>query len=162
MIKTGRFRVRLYGADGLLTESFAVQNGMTMQGLNASLAVELGGGTQVNPWYMGLIDNAGFSAISINDTMASHVGWAELIGYSNTTREALAFGTPAGGIIGTPNYAEFTINDTVKIKGIFLASVGTKGDATGILRAHGIFSSVQNRVAGQFMRVSYQAQNTAG
>lgn len=161
-IKSGRFRVRVYDADLREIDAFEFPNGMTTQGLNAALSVELAGGSQVNPWYMGLIDDDGFTAISVDDTMASHAGWTELTSYNEATREQLTFGVPAGGIIATPNYAEFTINATVAIKGVFIASVGTKGGSTGILRAHGSFGSVQNRIAGQFMRVEYVAQNTAG
>lgn len=162
MKQSGRFRVRVYDAAHVLIDDIVICNGMTVQGLNAALSVELCGGTQVNPWFIGLIDNDGFTGLSPNDTMASHSGWTELTNYVEATREQLTFGVPAGGIVATPNVAEFTINATVAIKGVFVTSVGTKGDATGILRAHGSFSSVQNRIAGQFMRVEYQAQNSAG
>lgn len=162
MIQTGRFRVRVYEADGRLIDDFRFSNGMTMQGLNAALSVELAGGSQVNPWYMGLINNVDFDELNINDTMASHAGWDELTSYNEATREQLTFGAAAGGIISTPNFAEFTLNASVAIQGVFVTSVSTKGGSTGILRAHGSFGAVQNRVAGQFMRVEYSAQNTAG
>lgn len=168
IIKSGRFDWLAFRRrkSGTLLEMDrgSFRNGMTTQGLTAALAAELSNGTRVSTWYMGLVNNSGFSAFDPDDTMASHAGWSELTEYDEATRETLVFGAPAGGVVATSAFCEFTINATVAIKGAFITSVATKADNTGILRATGAFTggSVLNFADDGVLQLSYVATNTAG
>src|SRR3954449_11408668 len=53
------------------------KNLMATTGLNKLLDATLKTGLTSPAWYIGLVDNASFSAFSAADTMASHAGWIE-------------------------------------------------------------------------------------
>ncbi len=142
---------------GLLVAKGEFDNGMTTVGLTALASTELGGGTQYTTWYMGLISNSGYSALAVGDTASSHSGWTELASYDEATRPSLTFGAAAGGIIATSSVCTFTISATVAIKGAFIISNSTKSGTTGILRATGIFSSVQNLADNDVLTVNYSS-----
>lgn len=142
---------------GLLVAEGEFDNGMTTVGLNALATAELGGGTQYTTWYMGLINNSGFSALAIGDTASSHTGWTELTSYDEANRPSLTFGAASGGAIATSSVCTFTISATVAIKGAFIISNSTKSGTTGILRATGSFSSVQNMVDNDVFTVNYSS-----
>lgn len=153
----GLFTWQLHDKHGVVIDQGSFPNGMTTVGLNALASAELGGGTQFTTWYMGLIDNAGFSALAIGDTAASHTGWTELTGYSESTRQALTFGSPSGGIIATSSPCSFTANTSIAVKGAFIISNSAKSGTTGILRATGAFGSVQSLSSGQVLAVNYSS-----
>ncbi len=162
IIKSGRFDWRLLDKNRREIRRGSFKNGMTTAGLTAALSVELGAGTQVTAWYMGLVDNSGWTAFAAGDTMGSHSGWVELTDYDEATREALTFAAASGGVINTSAAAEFTLNASVAIKGAFITSISTKGGTTGTLRATGAFSNVQNFTSGQIFQINYSSQNSAG
>src|SRR5689334_13628 len=64
----GRFIVE-HIRDGKTIGQYSMPNGIVDVGLNHILETEFNGGTQVTAWYIGLIDNASFSALSAADTM---------------------------------------------------------------------------------------------
>ena len=117
--------------DGEVLQEWEIPNGITTEGKNALLDIMFGGGTQVTTWYFGLIDNASYSALASGDTHASHAGWIENTDYDESTREAWVEAAASAGSMGTTTSAEFTMNSTVTIKGIFLASISTKGSVSG-------------------------------
>jgi hypothetical protein len=129
--------------------------------LNDVLAVYLNGGTPKTLWYLGLIDNTGFSALAAGDTMSSHSGWSESIAYTQGVRQTWTPSAPSGQTITNPTSATFTINATVTIKGAFLVSDSTKGGSSGTLFATGPFASNQSLVNGQNLKVSYSCPATA-
>lgn len=129
--------------------------------LNDVLAVYLDGGTQKALWYLGLIDNTGFSALAAGDTISSHSGWTESTAYTQANRVLWDPSAPSGQSIVNPTSASFTINATVTIKGAFLVSENTKGGTTGVLFATGAFASNQSLVSGQVLKVSYTCPATA-
>ena len=137
----GRFYWTLRDKSGVMIAQGQFPNGMTTVGLNAVASVELAGGSQISTWYMGLIDNAGFASLAAADTMASHIGWSEMTNYAESVRQTLSFGSPSGGIIQTSAACAFTISGSRSVIGAFVVSNSTKGGTTGILRAHGQFSS---------------------
>jgi len=146
---------------GQLLRTGGFPNGMTTEGLTSDISVAVCGGTQVPTWYMGLVDDAGWSAFALGDTMGSHAGWDENQAYNEGTRPAMTFAAAAGGIAATSAPCSFTINDTIALKGAFMTSINTKGETTGILRATGPFGNVQNLVAGQLFTSNYNTQNSA-
>jgi hypothetical protein len=158
----GWLKLRMYLPDGktLIHEAWA-KNGVPSAALTHILATELGAGTQVTTWYGGIIDNAGFSALATNDTMASHAGWNEITAYSEATRPALTFGAASGGSIQTSSVYQFTASSTLSIKGAFIVSNNTKGGGTGTLFATGTFSSVQTVTSGIIFKLDYVCSATS-
>tara|TARA_R110000851_G_scaffold333273_1_gene511831 strand:- start:1237 stop:1746 length:510 start_codon:yes stop_codon:yes gene_type:complete len=82
--------------------------------------------------FVGLTD--GNPTIAASDTMASHVGWVEVSGYSEANRQALTLGSVASQSVGnSASKASFSINATVTIGGGFVVDNSTKSGSTGIL-----------------------------
>ncbi len=132
-------------------------NAATLAGLNDILGVYLANSTQRPNWYFMLVDNAGFTAFSTADTMASHTGWTESVAYSEATRQAWTPGTVAGQSVTNPVQATFTMNASVSIKGAGITSVNTKSATTGMLWATGGFAAVQSLVSTQELKITYSA-----
>lgn len=89
------------------------------------------------PFYMGLIDATGFSAIDVGDTMGSH-GWTELEDYDEPTRPALTFASadyvPVGHARLSSNQAGFGPSGSVSVQGFFVVlGDDVKGATDGIL-----------------------------
>lgn len=133
-----------------------LKNGINNTALNDILSVYLGGGTQKPTWHFGCIDNAGFSALNVNDTIASHAGWVENQAYAEAVRQTFTPGAVAGQAITNPTPATFTINAPAVIQGLFLVSNNVKGGTSGLLWATGLFpGGPQTLIAGQPLKVTY-------
>jgi len=104
-------------------------------GLNALLDNTFNAAAGSVNWYVGLVDNSGFSAYAAGNTMASHSGWAESVVYSNATRPAWTKnGAASGGAMSnSSSKASFTINNTATIRGSFLTSDNVKSGTDGTL-----------------------------
>ncbi len=130
-------------------------------GRNKLLDETLAGSAYTAAWYIGLIDNAAFSAIAAADIMSSHAGWAESSAYSEAARPTLAFSAASAGSKATSANATFTINGTVTINGAFVTSVATKGGTTGTLFAGKSFTATRAVVLNDVLNVGYTASLTA-
>lgn len=118
-------------------------------GLNKLIDATFKSGEAANAWFVGLVDNAGFVAYALADTMASHAGWAESSAYSEANRQAFVCSTPSGGSgDNVASRAIFTANATKTIRGCFLVDNSTKGGATGTLYGVGDFTQARNVIAG--------------
>lgn len=136
------------------------KNATCLAGVNDILSVYLGAGTQKTVWYLGLIDNAGFSTLSTADTMASHGGWTESATYSEGVRQTWTPSAVSGQSITNPTAAVFSINGTVTLQGAFLVSNSTVSGTSGILWATGSFQSTQSMVNGQQLKITYTCNGT--
>ena len=130
-------------------------------GRNKLLDETLAGSGYTAAWHMGLIDNAGFSAIAAADTMASHAGWAEADEYDEATRETLAFSAASAGSKATRAAASFTISASITVNGVFIASSSTKNESASILFAAKSFSATRAVVDNDVLNVTYTASLTA-
>ena len=131
-------------------------NTIVNDGKDHNLGVTFAGDAQIATWFAGLIDNAGFTAISAADTHASHAGWTEVEDYDEANRVTWAEDAPSGQSITNTTTMDFTINATIAIKGFFLSSVNTKGDTgAGTLWSAAAFGSVLNAVSGDTLRLTY-------
>lgn len=111
-----------------------VHNTVMTAGINDLLTQYFKGSAYTAAFFVGLVDNASFSAYSTADTQASHAGWLESAAYSNATRPALTLGTAAAGSIdNSASKAVFNINTTATILGGFVATNSTKSGTTGTL-----------------------------
>ncbi len=150
----GKFSVE-HVRDGKVIGQYAMPNGIVDVGLNHILETEFNGGSQVTAWYIGLIDNASFSALSNSDTTASHGGWIENTDYDEATRPEWTAGTAATRQITNASTVDFSINSTETIKGIFITSLATKGGSTGTLWATAAFGSNVSVQNGDTLKITY-------
>ncbi len=132
-----------------------VKNIVVNEGLDDLLDKYLKGSGYTAAWYVGLVDNANWTAFAAGDTAAkinttanppTTNGWQECTAYDEATREALTLGSVSGqSVDNSASKASFTINATKTLKGGFIASVGTKGGTTGVLYGEVAFTSGNTR-----------------
>lgn len=139
-----------------LRDEWAYHNAATTAGLNYLLDAAFRAQTAVTTWYIGLIDNAGFTALAAADTMSSHAGWAEFTSYSETTRQAWTIANAAAsGSLTSSATTTFTISADGTLRGLFLASSGTKSGTTGTLWATATEANTRDVTNGQSLEVLY-------
>jgi len=149
------YRFECYGADGTLKWVEEVPNLVTTAGKNDLLTKYFKGSSYTATWYVGLVDNASFSAYAAGDTMSSHAGWVEGTPYSNSTRVAWSGGTASGGSIdNSASAASFTINATLTVRGAFLCSDSTKGGTSGTLYGEADFGASRSVISGDTLNVT--------
>lgn len=108
-------------------------NDITNLGLDTILNVMFNAGTQATTWYMGLVNNAGFSALSNSDTMGGHAGWTEYQTYDEAARPEWTAGDASSQQMTNAVEVVFTIGGTATLKGVFITTSQTKGGTTGTL-----------------------------
>ena len=147
----GKFIVEHF-REGEKIGEYEFSNGIVDVGLNKILDVMFGAVTQITTWYIGLIDNSGFSALANGDTLASHGGWNEFTNYTGN-RKSWGVGAAASRSITNGTTADFAITGTGTLKGIFVsnASSGTSGTLWSTA-AFGATVSVSN---GDTLKVTY-------
>lgn len=151
----GRFHIQHFDREGRLKGVYRVPNGIVDEGLNHILETEFNGGTPVTTWYIGLVNNSGFTAFANADVMNSHAGWAESAAYDEATRPEWTAGTAASRSITNASTVDFSINATVTLRGIFITSNSTKSGTTGILWSTAAFSSNVSANNGDTLKVTY-------
>lgn len=151
----GRFYMEHRNAAGKLLGIYRLPNGIVDVGLNHILETQFRAGSQVTAWYMGIVDNSGFSAFSNSDTMSSHAGWSESTAYSQANRVQWSPDAAASRQTTNSTPAEFSINGTATLKGIFITSSNTKSGTTGTLWATAAFSSTVAVTSGDTLKVTY-------
>lgn len=147
----GRFTVQ-HIRDGKVLSEQDFPNGIVDVGLNKLLDVMFHGVSPITTWYLGLIDNAGFSALAAGDTMSSHSGWTEATGYSGDRKEWTE-GAAASRSITNSATVDFSMTGTATIKGVFLNSADT--GTGGTLWATAAFASNVSVVNGDTLKVTY-------
>lgn len=134
-----------------------VPNLTVTQGLNDLLTKYFKGSTYTATWFVGLIDNSGFSSLAAGDTAAQIGGsnaWSEATAYSESVRQTLTLGSAsAGSIDNSASKAVFSINGTVTVKGAFVVSTSTKAGTTGVLYGEATFASARSMFSGDSLTV---------
>lgn len=138
----------------------ALHNLITTVGKNNILDNHFSGSAYTAAWFVGLIDNASFTALAAADTIASHVGWIEFVGYSNATRIAPAWAAAAAGSKAFSTSVSFNINAAATLNGGFINSVSTKSGTTGVLCSEGSFAATRVVANGDTLNVSYTSTLT--
>lgn len=156
----GEFLLRCRGPKGRVLWSQKVPNGIVSVGLTDILSVYFAGGSASANWYIGLIDNTSFSALSSADTMSSHAGWSELTSYDGSTRKAFTNLTASNALILNTVAASFVMSADATIKGIFIVNNATRGGSTGTLWSTAALASARVLRSGQTLEVVYRL--TAG
>jgi len=139
----GRYIVKLLDRNHKVIREAIIPNGITDIGKDTLLDIMFHAVSQVPTWYIGLIDSSGFSALSDNDTMASHSGWTEYQNYAPANRVEWQEDSASDQSIINPTtaYAEFTIVGNPTLKGLFLASDNIKGGVAGVLWSTALFQN---------------------
>jgi len=152
----GQFKIEHRGADGKLIGVYDFPNGIVDVGLNHILDTQFTGSSQVTTWYIGLVDNSGWTAFADADTLSSHAGWAENTDYTEANRVTWAEDAAAARAITNSTTADFSVNASGNIKGIFVSSNNVKSTGnTGTLWSTAAFSSVVAVTSGDTLKVTY-------
>jgi len=151
----GKFSVLCIDSEGNTKWEQDFPNGITDVGVAYLLNAGFDSGSVTTTWYVGLIDNASFSALSASDTAASHSGWIENQDYSETTRVTWANDATAARTMSNSVSADFSMDATATIKGVFIISVSTKGGSTGTLWSTATFGSNAAVTNGDTLKVTY-------
>ena len=158
VVVSGYIAGRLFDKHGRLKRTFKGRNGVATVGLNELLNVGFRASAS-SSWYIGLVDNASFSAFAAADTMSSHSGWVESVVYSDATRRQWSPAAASGGLLtNTASVATFNINGSATLKGLFVTSSNTKSGTAGVLWATGSFDSNQAVVNTDVLELTYRVQ----
>jgi hypothetical protein len=153
-----RRRVRGYR----LRDEWACTNGITTVGLNKLLDTGIRNQTQIATWYVGLINNTSFSAVSAADTMSSHAGWVEHTAYNEAVRQTLtAANAASNGTLTASAACSFTINANGNIRGGFLTSDNAKSGTAGTLYSTSDLGSARAVTNTEVLQAYYQTNLTA-
>ena len=151
----GRFLIEHRNEAGKLIGVYRVPNGIVDVGLNKILDDMFNGGSQSSIWYIGLVDNATWSAFADADTMLSHAGWVESTAYTEATRPIWTVGAAAARQVTNASTVDFSINDTATLKGIFVVDENTKSGTSDTLWSTAAFSSTIGVTSGDTLKVTY-------
>lgn len=147
--------------DGELIKTYKLTNGVVNQGKNAILDSYFRNQAPPATWYLGLIDNAGFSALDdTNDTAAAHAGWAEATGYTEPNRPTWVTTAAASQAITNPTPATFTISATQTLKGIFAITDNVKSGTSGSLWATALFAGDIPVANLDILKITYSVNAT--
>lgn len=119
-----------------------IHNLIVNEGLEHILDVIFKGGTQVDPWYVGLLAS---SPTVLNAWTATEVGANDFVNYDEATLQELVDGAISGtttkSLDNSASKAVFTISTNGStIGGAFLISTSTKATPAGTVYAAGAFS----------------------
>ena len=148
------YDVECVGADGQVKWRESIDNLVVTAGKNDLLTNYFKGSSYTASFFVGLIDNASFSAIAAGDTAASHAGWLEAVPYSQSTRPALTLGTAsAGSIDNSASKASYSINTSATLNGAFCITNSTKSGTSGVLYSASSFGSTRSVINGDTVNV---------
>ena len=157
----GRFYFECIGADGKVKWTESVPNLVVNVGLAYMAGTALTSVAQVTAWFIGLYGAGASNTPAAADTMSSHAGWTENVGYSNATRVACTFvtATTANPSVATNSASPsaFNINATSTVGGAFLTSGSAKSGTAGTLFSAVDFSAPGDRAvtSGDTLNVTY-------
>lgn len=152
----GRVVIEHRDRDDNLKAIYDFPNGIVDEGMEHLLDVGFHGSSQTATWYIGLVDNSGFSAFADVDTLSSHSGWSEFTSYTEANRVEWQEDAASSRSISNSTTADFSINASGNLKGIFVSSNNVKSTGnTGTLWATAAFSSVVATANGDTLKVTY-------
>mgnify|MGYP000556562905 FL=1 len=162
---TGSYEVKCLDADGNTKWEDSIKNLVVTVGKNDLLDKYFSGSAYTAGWYMGLVDNASFSAYAAGDTLASHAGWLEFLDYtisgSSTNRATPSWGSASAGSKAT-TATTFTISGSGTVLGALMCTTQARNTSSnggaGILYSAGSFTGGSRAVAsGDSLLVTYTA-----
>jgi hypothetical protein len=152
----GRFVIEHRDCDDTLKAIYEFPNGIVDEGIENLLDVGFHGEAQIGTWYVGLVNNSGFSAFADADTLSSHGGWSEFTSYTEANRVEWQEDAASSRAVSNTTTADFSINASGNLKGIFVSSNNVKSTGnTGTLWSTAAFSSVVATANGDTLKVTY-------
>lgn len=157
----GVFHFKCFDKDGNLKWEDTAKNLVVNTGLQDMNAKYFSGSAYTAAWYIGLVNNAGFTAYAAGDTLASHAGWTETTDYSGGNRATATFGTATTAdpsvINNSGSVGVFNITGTVTVKGAFLCNIQDNTDSAGLLFSASSFTGGDRSViSGDTLNVTYE------
>lgn len=164
-IMSSTYEFEAIAPDGSVKWRETVPNVVVNEGLDELLDKTFKGSAYTAAWFCGLIDNANFTAINVDDNAArittgvpSHpttLNWRESVAYSNAARPALTLGAVATqSVNNSASKCVFNINATATINGAFTATSSTKGGTAGKLYSATSFAATRAVLAGDTLNVT--------
>lgn len=151
----GCFLIEHRNKAGKLIGVYRVPNGIVDVGMNHILETEFHAGSPSTTWYIGLVDNSGWTDFPDADTMGSHSTWSESTVYSAGTRPQWTMGAASSRQITNASTVDFSINGSATLKGIFIVDDNTKSGTSGVLWATASFASTVSVSSGDTLKVTY-------
>jgi hypothetical protein len=135
-------------------------NGITNVGKNTFLNVmfKADAQPQIGSWYIGLITNIGYSAVSIGDSMPVHNGWAEYTATPGPYRLTWTPDAASGQQIVNSTPVTVTLNAADTLQGIFITSDVAKSGIIGILWSTALFGTPIVCSVGDLLKLTYAVQ----
>ena len=140
---------------GKLIGVYRVPNGIVDEGMEMILDTMFFAGSQSSTWYIGLVDNSGWTAFDDSDVMTSHTGWSESTVYSQATRPQWTVGAAASRQSTNASTVDFSINGSATLKGIFITDNNVKSGTSGSLWSTAAFSSTVSVSSGDTLKITY-------
>jgi hypothetical protein len=151
----GSFLIEHRNRAGKLIGVYRVPNGIVNEGMEMILDTMFYAGSQSSTWYIGLVDNSGFTGFDDTDTMSSHTGWSESTVYSQATRPQWTVGAAASRQSTNASTVDFSINGSATLKGIFITDNNVKSGTSGNLWSTAAFSSTVGVSSGDTLKLTY-------
>ncbi len=149
----GRFQVE-HWREGELLATYDFHNDITTEGKDALLDIMFHNDTQIETWYLSLVDVANFTAVSVNDIydeINGTNGWDEFEDYdysaNSTARAEWQEDASSSGSISNTTVATFDITGAGSVWGIFLGGGGAASDTQGDHAADGTLWATANFTA---------------
>jgi len=151
----GFFIVEHRDKTGKLIGIYRVPNGIVDEGAEHALDCEFGAGAQATIWYLGLVNNSGYTGWNVADIMTSHAGWTEFTTWTGANRPQWTVGAAASRQVTNSATIDFAITGAGTLKGIFVTSGQVKGATAGVLWSVALFSSTVTVGIGDTLKVTY-------
>lgn len=148
----GHFKVEHFDINNNLLAVYEMVNDIVTVGANHILETEFHGGSPSTTWYIGLVDNAGWTLFATTDTLSTHGGWTESVVYSGNRKQWTA-GAAASRTITNSATVDFSITSSATLKGVFITDQAT--GTSGILWSEKGFSSLVTVNNGDTLKVTY-------
>lgn len=150
----GVFHVSCFDSDGNLRWEAEAKNLVVNTGLQHALDVIFLSATQIASWFIGI---TGASPIAdAGDTMVTHAGWAEVVGYDELVRQGYVGVRTGQTLTNSASPALFTIGGDITIGGLFVTTDDTKGGADGTLFSIAAFTTGDKIASvGNILSVTY-------
>lgn len=156
-------KLQCFGPDGALKWEEEIENLTVNVGLAYMLSTFWKGSNYSAAFYAGL---KGSGTIAAADTMASHSGWSEVTGYSQTTRPALTLGSVSGtttaSVDNSASPAAYSINASVTVAGAFITTDSAKGGTAGTLIGASDFATPRSMGSGDTLNLTTTLTNASG
>lgn len=152
---SGLYALRYFHPDGTPGWDVVIPNGVTIAGVNYLGNTGFRASARVATWFLGLVDDSGFTGLNPADTLAAHPGWGEFTSVYLGQRPAWSPAPPGAGLMGYTSPALFQITAAGNVRGAFLASVQPTGLSPGVLYSTGAMAAGKPVAAGGTLTVGY-------